>query len=129
MEKKSIIQKKSFDFALTIIKVYQTHISKKEFILSKQLIRCATSIGANVEEASGAFSKKDFIAKISIALKEAKECNYWLRLLQESNIIGYDYHILIKESDEIKKILTSIIKTSQENLKSEIQNSKLKIQN
>ena len=94
---------------------------QKEFAISGQLIRSATSIGANVEEALAGQSKKDFTAKMSIASKEARETNYWLRLLQDSKLATKEkLQFLIKESEEIIRILTSIVKTSSTN------NSKLK---
>lgn len=116
MKSQSLIQKRSFDFALLIIKLYQFLSSKNEFVLSKQILRSATSIGANVEEATAGQSKKDFITKMSIASKEARETKYWLRLLSESQIIKYDYSSLLKEIEEIINILTAIVKTSQKNL-------------
>jgi len=86
---------------------------QKEFILSKQVVRSGTSIGANVEAGAGQ-SKKDFISKMAISSKEARETNYWLRLLRDSQLCeGIDYTNLINESEEIIKILTSIVKTSQ----------------
>ena len=90
---------------------------KKEYVLGKQLLRSGTSIGANVEEATAAQSKKDFISKMSIALKEARETNYWLRLLKRTGFIKKDN--LINESSEIMNILGAIIRTSRKNLKSE----------
>ncbi len=88
-------------------------IKQNEFILSKQLVRSGTSIGANTEEASAAQSRKDFISKMSISSKEARETNYWLRLLRDSNLCdGIDYSELIRESEEIIAILTSIVKTT-----------------
>ena len=87
---------------------------QKEFILSKQVVRSGTSIGANVEEAIAGQSKKDFISKMAISSKEARETNYWLRLLRDSQLCkDIDYTNLIDESEEIIKILTSIVKTSQ----------------
>ena len=91
--------------------------NQKEYVLSKQILRSGTSIGANTEEASAAQSKKDFINKMSIASKEARETKYWLRLIQESNIVDIEVQDILKENDEIIKILTSIVKTSKENLK------------
>lgn len=81
---------------------------------SKQLFRSGTGIGANVEEALAAQSRKDFISKMSIALKEARETQYWLRLLQESQLVEGDYSNRLEEIAEIKKILTSIVKTTVE---------------
>lgn len=89
-------------------------LNQSEFVLSKQLIRSGTSIGANVEEATAAQSRKDFISKMSISSKEARETNYWLKLLRDSKLCDdIDFSHLIKESEEIIKILTSIVKTSQ----------------
>ena len=115
--KKSIILEKSELFALSIIECYKEMKNQNEFILSKQLLRSGTSIGANVNEAQAAISKKDFISKMSIASKEARETNYWLRLCEQSKIVQYDFDPLIFESKEIVRILTSIVKTSQLNIK------------
>ena len=115
MKQESIIQKKSFEFALEIIQLYKLLIENKEFIVSKQLLRSGTSIGANVEEASAAASKKDFINKMIIASKEARETKYWLRLLSESKLVNTDYADDLNKADELINILASIIKTSQAN--------------
>ena len=116
-EKSNIIKDKSYELALRIIKLYQAMRNEKEFVISNQLLKSATSIGANVEEATAAQSKKDFIAKMAIASKEARETNYWLRLLHDSTICkSGDIIPLIKSSEEIIKILTSIVKTSKENV-------------
>ena len=113
-QKPNIIKDKTYQFALEIIFLYKKMRDQNEFILSKQVIRSGTSIGANVEEAIAAQSRKDFISKMSISSKEARETNYWLRLLRDSNLCeGIDYTELIKESEEIIKILTSIVKTTQ----------------
>jgi len=113
IKKPNIIKEKTYKFALDIIKVYQQMIKQNEFILSKQLVRSGTSIGANTEEATAAQSRKDFISKMSISSKEARETNYWLRLLRDSQLCeGIDYTDLIEESEEIIKILTSIVKTT-----------------
>lgn len=86
---------------------------QNEFVLSKQLLRSGTSIGANVEEATAAQSRKDFISKMSISSKEARETNYWLRLLRDSKLCeNIDFTDIINDSEEIIKILTSIVKTS-----------------
>ena len=82
--KENLIQGKSFKFAIRIIHLYKQLIDKKEYVLSKQLLRSATSVGANIEEAIGGFSKRDFTAKMGIALKEARETKYWLRLIHVS---------------------------------------------
>ena len=109
----NIIKNKSYQFSLDIINMYKKMIAQKEFILSKQLLRSGTSIGANVEEASAAQSKKDFISKMAIASKEARETNYWLRLLRDSAFCkNINYTEIIENSEEIIRILTSIVKTS-----------------
>ena len=114
MQKSNIIKEKTYQFALDIINLYRTMQKQNEFVMSKQLVRSGTSIGANVEEASAAQSKKDFISKMAISSKEARETNYWLRLLRDSKLCHkIDYSELLKESEEIIKILTSIVKTSQ----------------
>ena len=113
-QKPNIIKDKTYQFALEVIFLYKKMRDQNEFILSKQIVRAGTSIGANVEEATAAQSRKDFISKMSISSKEARETNYWLRLLRDSNLCeGIDYTELIKESEEIIKILTSIVKTTQ----------------
>lgn len=112
--KQNIIKDKTYQFALKIIHHYQKMRQQKEFVLSKQLLRSGTSIGANVEEATAAQSRKDFISKMAISSKEARETNYWLRLLRDSKLCGnIDFTDLIRESEEIIKILTSIVKTTQ----------------
>jgi four helix bundle protein len=117
MEKeRNIIAEKTFDFALHIIALYKVLTKQNEYVLSKQLLRSGTSIGANVEEAIGGHSKKDFIAKMIIAHKEARETKYWLRLLQKSNIINNDHASLLGEIEDILNILTAIINTSRKNL-------------
>jgi len=89
MKKDNIIQKKSYDFAVRIVKLYKYLVdNEKEFVLSKQLLRCGTSIGANVEEAIGGQSKKNFYAKLTIAYKEARETHYWIRLLADTDFIN-----------------------------------------
>ena len=101
---------KSFDFALRIVKLYQ-HLSdkKKEFVLSKQILRSGTSIGANFEEAHGAQSDLDFQSKISIDYKEARETSYWLRLLKASNYITEkQFNSIYPDCEELIKITTSI---------------------
>lgn len=116
-KKENVIQTRSFEFAIEIIKFYKHCLDSNEYLLSKQLVRSGTSIGANVEEASAAQSKKDFIAKMSISSKEARETRYWLRLFSKSGIIEYNYAFLLKEIDEIINILTAIVKTAQQNIK------------
>jgi len=118
MKTENIIKDKAFDFALDSIKPYKSLNEEKEYVFVKQFIRSATSIGANINEAQAGISKRDFIAKMSIASKEARESNYWLQLLKQAKIINYNYEEVLLKSEEILKILTSIIKTSQANLKS-----------
>lgn len=114
----NIIANKSFDFALDIIALYKDiSIFHKEYILSKQILKSGTSIGANVREALRAQSKKDFISKMYIALKEAEETQYWLQLLIESNYLDEQKgNTLLLDCKTLSKILTSIIKTTQKNL-------------
>ena len=109
----NIILDKSFDFAIQVIDLYVILKNRNEFVLSKQTLRSGTSIGANVEEAIGAYSKKDFAAKMGIALKEARETRYWMRLLDRSQLVQYDYSVYLKNVDELVNILTAIVKTSQ----------------
>lgn len=111
--KENIILDKTFKFSLDVIKVYQTLTKEHEYILSRQLLKAATSIGANVNESTAAQSKADFIAKMAIASKEARETKYWLRLLNEAKLVELDTAHLLKEIDEIISILTAIVKTSQ----------------
>ena len=109
---KSIVKQKSYDFALQIIKLCSQLRNQKHFEISSQLLRSGTSIGANVEEALAGRSKKDFFAKMAIASKEARETNYWLRLIKDTKIFeGKQSQKLIETSEELIKILTSIVKT------------------
>jgi len=119
MKKDNIIQTKSYDFAIRIVRLYQDLVKEQyEFILSKQILRCGTSIGANIEEAIGGQSEKDFFAKITIAYKEARETRFWIRLLADTDYIKNDLkNSLLKDVDIILKIITSIQKT----MKSKIQ--------
>ena len=107
------VKEKSFAFALEAIKLHRTMQINSEFVISNQMLRAATSIGANIEEALAGISKKDFIAKMSIASKEARETHYWLRLIQASSHETYDVKKLLNDADELIKILTAIVKTSQ----------------
>ncbi|MBR2639781.1 MAG: four helix bundle protein [Oscillospiraceae bacterium] len=111
----SITERKSFDFAVRIVKLYDfLKNRKKEFIISKQLLRSGTSIGANVSEAEQAQSRADFISKLSIALKEAHETKYWLRLLSETGFLDRKQSdSILSDCSEIEKILVSILNTSK----------------
>jgi four helix bundle protein len=123
-KEKSLIKKRTYEFALRIIDLYRMLISANEYVLSKQLLKAGTSIGANVEEAIAGQSRADYLSKMSIASKEARESNYWLRLIKDSKILeSHDVDALLAESSEIIRILTSIVKTTSLN------NSKLKIKN
>ncbi|WP_455796670.1 four helix bundle protein [Clostridium butyricum] len=113
----SIIKDKSFNFALEIIDIYKyLTITKKEFILSKQLLRSGTSIGANIKEALKGQSRKDFLSKMSIALKEAEETEYWIQLLIQSNYLDVKMgQSILEKSIELCKILISIVQTTKAN--------------
>lgn len=106
----------TFNFSLQVISLYKSLIQQNEYIVSEQLLRPATSIAANAEEANDEITKKDFIAKMSIATKEARETKFWLRLLYKSQIMKYDYSDYLKSIEQIINILTKIVKTSQESL-------------
>lgn len=114
MKTENKILELSFEFSLQIIQLYKILIEQKEYVLSKQLLRSGTSIGANVEEAIAAQSRKDFIAKLSIASKEARETRYWLRLLDKSKLVETDYSSYLNSIEHIINILTKIVKTSSE---------------
>lgn len=112
--KENIIKDKSFSFAIQIIQLNNELVKKKEYVLSKQLIRSGTAIGALIRESEHAQSKADFINKLSIALKEANETLYWLELLVKSDfILEKDYLELYSKNEELIKLLVSIIKTSK----------------
>ncbi len=116
MVRQNIIVDKTFKFALQIVETYKTLVElKHEFVLSKQLLRSGTSIGANVNEATEAQSKADFISKMSIALKEARETSYWIKLLHESKYLQNDNNLL-EDNIEIIRIITSIVKSTKANL-------------
>jgi len=110
----SIVRKKSFEFALAVIQLYQELQRQREYVISKQLLRCGTSIGANVEEATAGQSRRDFLSKMAIASKEARETKYWLLLLQQSNLTNIDVTSLLDQVEELIRILTSIVKTTSE---------------
>lgn len=111
----NVIEIKSFDFAVRIVNLYKylTDV-KKEYVLSKQLLRSGTSIGANIAEAEQAQSKPDFISKMNIALKEAAETKYWIKLLHATNYLIKDETIsILDDCVELERILVKIIKSSK----------------
>jgi four helix bundle protein len=112
----SIIQRKSFAFALQIVQLYKKLREQREYVLSKQLFESGTSIGANVAEATAGQSRKDFLSKMAIASKEARETKFWLRLLRESELVEIDVTNELYSVNEIIRILTSIVKTTGEDL-------------
>jgi four helix bundle protein len=116
--KDGALQTKSFAFAIKVINVYKHLSQKKEFVLSKQLLRSGTAIGALVREAEQAESKPDFIHKLGIALKEANETEYWILLLEETDYLTkIESQSLLSDNSELVKLLTSIIVKTKENSK------------
>jgi len=112
---KSKVYQKAYPFAVRVIKLYQ-HLCerKKEYVLSKQILKCGTSIGANVAEANGAISKKDFSSKLSIAYKEGLETQYWLSLLKDTGYLSRkQFESLFADVDEVNRMLFSILKSSR----------------
>ena len=109
------LKAKSYSFALRIVKVYRHLLSeKKEYVLAKQLLRSGTSVGANIAEANQAQSRPDFVSKLSIALKEAVETEFWLCLMRDSEYLTIKQaDSLIEDCIELKKMLTSAIKTTK----------------
>ena len=120
MRKKNILREKSFTFAVRIIKLYKYLKSKHdEYILSRQIIRSGTSIGALIRESENAESKRDFIHKLNISLKETDETQYWLELLYETEFITKKmFDSINTDVEELIKLLVASVKTSKENLKS-----------
>lgn len=110
-----MIEERSFQFALMTIKLVKILQKNREYVFADQLLRSSTSIGANVSEAGAGQSKRDFIAKMSIASKEARETRYWLRLIKEGEIVNTDLSVYLNEIEQLIKILTKIVKTSQLN--------------
>ena len=118
--KKNVVKEKSLDFAVRIVKLCRYLSSnKKEFIMSKQLLRSGTSVGAMIRESEHAESKADFIHKLAIAQKESNETLYWLELLKKTNYLDKsEYESINSDATEIIKLLTKIIVTSRNNIKS-----------
>jgi len=118
MVKENIIQERSYKFAIHIVQFCKMLVRKKEYMFSRQLLKSGTSIGANVQEAQQAQSKPDFISKLSIALKEAYETRYWLKLLTDSKIVmPEETKGLLEEINQIIALLVAIMKTSKNVLK------------
>lgn len=117
MKRDNILVDKSFSFAVRIVNLYKYLCSnKKEFVLSKQLLRSGTSIGANISESQDAQSTNDFISKLSIALKEARESKYWIELLKETEYLTKkESDSLVNDLIELIKLLVTIIKTTKDN--------------
>jgi four helix bundle protein len=116
MKSDNVVVDKSYRFALRIIKLYQytVHV-KKEYVLARQILRCGTSIGANVEEAVGGFSRREFAAKMSIAYRETRETKYWLRLLRDSQIIEpKPISSLLSDNEQLLKLIGTIVKTTRQ---------------
>lgn len=116
--KENLIKSKSFEFAVRIVKLYQYLCNdKKEYLLSKQLLRSGTSVGAMVREAEHSESKPDFIHKLAIAQKEINETIYWLELLNATNYLtNQQFESIINDAIQIIKLITSIIKTTKSNI-------------
>ena len=114
----SLLLEKSMDFATQIVLFYEEFSkSKKDTTIAKQLLRAATSVGANINEAIYGNSKADFISKLHISLKETSESIYWLTLLKRTNLIVYDFDTLISLAEEIKRMLISSLNTAKNNNK------------
>lgn len=113
---RNTIKEKSYSFALEIIDLYGILKENREYVISKQLLKSGTSIGANVEEAGAAQSRKDFLSKMSIASKEARETRYWLRLLDDSKLTNLPLNKYLNKIEEIIKILTKIVKTTSSDI-------------
>ena len=118
LARRNVVLEKSFVFAVDIVKTgRRLQLDRREWVLSKQLIRSGTSIGANIEEAIAAQSKKDFLSKMSIALKEARETHYWLRVIRDSGVAnGVEAEAHIPACQELVRLLSSITLTTRENL-------------
>ena len=114
----SPLLEKSMDFATQVVLFYDEFSkSKKDTTIAKQLLRSATSVGANINEAVYGNSKADFISKLHISLKETGESIYWLTLLRRTNLIDYDFDVLISLAEEIKRMLISSLNTAKNNNK------------
>ncbi|NBC16736.1 MAG: four helix bundle protein [Bacteroidetes bacterium] len=111
----NVVQRNSYAFAVRIVRMYQ-HLAKekREFVLSKQVLRSGTSVGANVEEALGGISKKDFAAKMNIAYKEARETSYWLRLLHDTRYLDeVSFQSMHDDCEELLRLLYTIVQSAR----------------
>jgi len=115
MKRNNVVVKKSFKFSIKVVKFADQLNKNKDYSIANQLLRCGTSIGANVEKAMGAQSRKDFLSKISIAYKEARETYYWLRLISETR--SFNLSDLTEKAEKLIKILASIKKTTERSLR------------
>jgi len=115
MKETNVIREKSYAFALRMVRLYKYLVEeRKEYLLAKQVFRSGTSIGANAEEGIGAQSRKDFLSKIAVSYKEARETHYWLRLLSDAGYLEKKLsESLLSDCDELMRILGSIIKTTK----------------
>jgi len=115
--KENVVRDKSYAFAVRIVRLYQhLSVTRKEFVLSNQVLRCGTSIGANVEEAIGGQSRGDFVAKMSIAYKEARETCYWLRLLKDTDYLTQaEFDSIHADAEELCRLIASIQKSTKTN--------------
>ena len=118
IEKENVILTKTYDFAVRVVRLYQYLCKeKKEFELSKQILRSGTSIGSNAEESVGGLSKKDFLAKLGISYRETHETRFWLRLLRDTDYISKEQaKSMIDDAEEILRIITAIQKSAKSNL-------------
>lgn len=119
MKKENVVMSKSYTFALRIIKMYKYLVAeKKEYVLSKQLLRSGTAIGALIKESEHAQSKADFLNKMNVALKEANETEYWIELLRDSEYLSATESLsILEDSTELIRLLISIVKTTKTSLK------------
>ncbi len=115
-QKENPVVKKSYAFAIRIVKCYQQlRAEKQSYDLCSQIVKSGTSIGANIEEAQGSISKREFIAKMQISYKEARETHFWLRLFRDTDILKIDFaNSMLKDCEEILKLLTSILRSSKQ---------------
>ena len=118
MKKENVVINKSYAFALRIVKLYKYLVyEKKEYVLSKQLLRSGTSIGALIKEGEHAQSKADFLNKMNVALKEANETQYWIELLRDSSYLSSEESLSIYDNaDELIRLLASIVKSTKQSL-------------